>query len=283
MMVEENGAVKGIAEARRRRRVLFGPLLLRWRLGGGMSRADAAAMMPETDARRVSAAERGLGGLGLDEVLGLLDGFGYRGPERAVLETVARGPGLDWWQEYPAVMTGAFAGLAVLELAASRISLWARSGVPGLLRAPALTRARAGDAGDADTRPALAAARQRAVLDRPSPPGVCAVLGGVPERAARQVRHPAGRPADVRVLQDGTEFSGGTPFEVLEFGSGPWERVVFVPGPAGHGGFLITDPGETAVFGDVFTALRAASVPAPAPDDAGTAGVLPPAGTEASP
>jgi hypothetical protein len=102
------------------------------------------------------------------------------------------GPG--WWEDYADALPSWFTMYVELESAASNLRAWQPELVPGLLQTPAYQRAIAAvdpalTEADVERQIRLRGDRQRAVLDRPDPVRLAAVIG--PGALLREVGGPA--------------------------------------------------------------------------------------------
>ena len=246
--------------AARRRSALFGPLLRTLRTAAGASLDDVARLL-DRDRSGVQRMEAGLRGIAMDDLAAILDGYGFAGDGYRSLMGAAHTPFRDWWAGYPAVMTGDFRPYALLELAASRVLAWQPAGVPDLVQCPewALAAARRSphvQAGDEEKHAAAVAARREAVLSGRYAASLDVILGspmptaaGLGPAAAKQAALLAVPPAGTQVRYAPAADSWlppAGPFTVLEFGSGPVQAVVHLPGPGG--GSLITAPRTVGAY-----------------------------------
>jgi transcriptional regulator with XRE-family HTH domain len=198
------------------RRRLVGRALREYRQGLGYSLDDAAELL-ECHRSKVSRVETGQRGITPRELRQLLAEYGVDERVRETLAALARPLGGNgWWRSYMDVLPAAFVDYAILESAASRITIYETQQVPALLQTQEYAEAiAAADAlADEETRHKLVqatAARRRAVL-REQRPDLAIVLG---EGALRQE---VGAPSVMR--EQALALASGIPFRVLPFTAG---------------------------------------------------------------
>jgi transcriptional regulator with XRE-family HTH domain len=183
--------------------MLVGSELRRLREERGLSRAEAGEIIRASESK-ISRMELGRVGLKPRDVADLLTRYGLvSGPEREALLARVREAGRPgWWQPYSDVTPDWFARYLGLEATATLIRTYEAQFVPGLLQTEDYARAvvRLGygsaSAADVERRVQLRRERQQAVLHRPDPPTLWAVV----DEAA--LRRPIGGP---KVMRDQLE------------------------------------------------------------------------------
>jgi transcriptional regulator with XRE-family HTH domain len=184
-------------------RMLVGSELRRLREGCGLTRAEAGDTIRASESK-ISRMELGRVGVRLRDVADLLTRYGLAsGPEREALLARARETTMaEWWQPYSDVTPDWFSRYLGLEATATLIRSYEAQFVPGLLQTEDYARAvvrlgYASASGDEiERRVRLRLERQQAVLHRPDPPTLWAVV----DEAA--LRRPIGGP---RVMRDQLE------------------------------------------------------------------------------
>jgi transcriptional regulator with XRE-family HTH domain len=164
-------------------RMLVGSELRRLREERGLSRAEAGDAIRASESK-ISRIELGRVGLRLRDVADLLTRYGLvSGPDReALLARVREASRPAWWQPYSDITPDWFSRYLGLESSATLIRTYEAQFVPGLLQtedyARAVVRLGFGSASAADVarRVRLRLERQQAVLQRPDPPTLWAVV-----------------------------------------------------------------------------------------------------------
>jgi transcriptional regulator with XRE-family HTH domain len=164
-------------------RMLVGAQLRGLREERGFGRADAGDVIRASESK-ISRMELGRVRLKMRDVEDLLTLYGLtEGPEReALLDRVREANAPSWWQPYNDVTPDWFARYLGLEATATLIRTYETQFVPGLLQTEDYARAvvRLGHAGASDEeirrRVQLRLERQQAVLHRPDPPKLWAVV-----------------------------------------------------------------------------------------------------------
>jgi transcriptional regulator with XRE-family HTH domain len=194
-----NGEHNGAGDSPTAIRMLVGAQLRRLREERGISRAEAGDVIRGSESK-ISRMELGRVKLKLRDVEDLLTLYGLaEGSYRESLLDRAReanAPG--WWQPYNDVTPDWFSRYLGLEATATLIRTYEAQFVPGLLQTPqyarAVVRLGHGSASDEEVRRRvqLRLERQQAVLHRPDPPKLWAVV----DEAA--LRRPIGGTAVMR-------------------------------------------------------------------------------------
>jgi transcriptional regulator with XRE-family HTH domain len=234
-----------------------GPTVLRILLGAQLRRLREAKRISLEEAgnairashSKVSRIETGRVGFKDRDVVDLLTLYGVTGEqERESLRELARRasrPG--WWHDYSDILPSWFEAYVGLEEAASQVRAYEVQFVPGLLQADDYARAvtllgHAGAPGwEIERRVRLRMARQ-AVLTRPDPPNVWAVLDeavlrrtlGGPDIMRAQLRHlltMAELPnvtIQIVPFEAGGHAAAGGPFSILRFADPDLPDVVYL-------------------------------------------------------
>lgn len=245
---------------------LIGRMLRTYREHARMTIEDAAAALG-CDKSRISRIETGDRGLRPPDLRELLDVYGADPRVRDALMPALRAAYNGWWEDHPSTHAGLFRDYAPLEMAATRILSFHPFRVPALLQTEEYARARVGG-DDAALRVAATLARQQAVLGRPAPPELVAIIG---HRAFHDRQGPGTPPGQLDALaarQRGVTVqvapasleSAAMPFTVLEFGSRADPAVALAYLPAYNGGVILDRPEQVAGYRATFTAMRAAAL-----------------------
>jgi len=229
----------------------------------------------ECSGTRISRMETGRIGARPGDVRELLDLYGVTGADLDSLVQLARDARRKgWWHAYGRVLPPWFEGYIGLESEAAGLRDFQPMVVPGLLQTEGYARAvlraapYAARSEDIDRQVALRLERQ-AVLDRPSPPQVWAVLsesalrvqvGGpaVMRAQLRRLAEAAGRPnLTLQVLPFSTAAHAQaiSPFIMLEFPDPADPAVVYVEHLTGS--LFLEDEDEVRRYRVVFDHLRA--------------------------
>jgi transcriptional regulator with XRE-family HTH domain len=219
-------------------RMLVGSQLRRLREEQSLTRAQAGYKIRASESK-LSRMELGRVGFKLRDVEDLLRLYGVIGtPEsEELLALVQRANEPGWWESYHDVTPHWFARYLGLEATATLIRSYEAQFVPGLLQTEDYARAvvRLGhgsaSADEVERRVGLRLRRQQAVLHRPDPPTLWAVI----DEAA--LRRPVGGP---KVMRDQIEALA----ELVT--KGPHVRLQVIP----------LDAGGHAAAGGSFTILR---------------------------
>lgn len=230
------------------RRVVLGTQLRRLREESGISRADAGYSIRASDSK-ISRLELGRVSFKERDVADLLTLYGVTAEtDRAPLLELARQanePG--WWHGYSDVMPGWFQPYLDLEGAAMLIRTYELQVIPGLLQTEDYARAvftRGPRGGDTDVveRRVRARMNRQAILTRPNPPRIWAVIDeaalrrtvGAPAVMRSQLEHliALGERANITLqvipLHAGGHAAEGGSFSILRFGEADVADVVYV-------------------------------------------------------
>jgi transcriptional regulator with XRE-family HTH domain len=173
----------GVGDSPTAVRMLIGVQLRRLREERGFSRVEAGDRIRSSESK-ISRMELGRVRLKMRDVADLLTLYGVdEGTEReALLERVREANVPGWWQPYNDVTPDWFSRYLGLEATATLIRTYETQFVPGLLQTPDYARAvvRLGHVSASDEeirrRVQLRLERQQAVLHRPDPPRLWAVV-----------------------------------------------------------------------------------------------------------
>ncbi len=122
-------------------RRLLGAALRRFRESAGVSLRDAADVL-ECDVSKSSRRAPGQRSIRAKDLRELLDEYGVSAGEQETLMTLARRPGdHGWWEEFGAVLPGAYRDYLVMESAASQVVTYQAQVVPPLLQTEGYARA----------------------------------------------------------------------------------------------------------------------------------------------
>ena len=234
-----------------------GPTVLRILLGAQLRRLREAKRITLEDAGRVirashskiSRLETGRVGFKDRDISDLLTFYGVNNEaERTALRSLAqRANAPGWWHDYSDVLPSWFEAYVGLEEVATQIRAYEVQFVPGLLQSEDYARAVTllGHSDelprDIERRVRLRMARQ-AVLDKPDPPNVWAVVdeavlrrpAGSPAVMHGQLKHlldMAQRPnitIQVMPFQAGGHSAAGGPFSILRFAEPDLPDVVYL-------------------------------------------------------
>jgi transcriptional regulator with XRE-family HTH domain len=234
-----------------------GPTVLRILLGAQLRRLREAKRITVEEAgkeirashSKISRLETGRVGFKDRDITDLLTLYGVMDEdEREALRALARqanAPG--WWHDYSDVLPHWFEAYVGLEEVATQIRAYEVQFVPGLLQTEEYAHAvtilghDAASAREIDRRVRLRMARQ-AVLDRPGPPNLWAVIDeavlrrptGSPSAMEGQLKHLAElalRPnVTIQVIpfQAGGHSAAGGPFSILRFAEPDLPDVVYL-------------------------------------------------------
>jgi len=227
-----------------------GAALRRYREAIGYQLEDAALVLG-CDRSKISRIEAGLRGIRTGELRTLLAEYGVDPGEQEILAVIAdRRAGRGWRDEYADVLPGEMRDVLALEMAASRLLVYAPQQVPALLQTQdyALSLASADPglpAGSQDRAAEAVVIRQQGVLGRGGLE-VTVVLG----QAALTVQ--------VLPFSCGAHAaSGAGPVAVLELAGSL--GAVHLGGLSG--GVCLEDPAAVARHAGLFRHLRAAALP----------------------
>ena len=234
-----------------------GPTVLRILLGAQLRRLREAKRITLEDAGRVirashskiSRLETGRVGFKDRDISDLLTFYGVNNEaERTALRSLAqRANAPGWWHDYSDVLPSWFEAYVGLEEVATQVRAYEVQFVPGLLQSEDYARAVTllGHSDelprDIERRVRLRMARQ-AVLDKPDPPNVWAVVdeavlrrpAGSPAVMHGQLKHlldMAQRPnitIQVMPFQAGGHSAAGGPFSILRFAEPDLPDVVYL-------------------------------------------------------
>lgn len=118
------------------RRRLVGQALRHYRNAFGFTVEDVAELVG-CDLSKISRVETGQRGIKGEELRELLEWYGAPETEQDMLlavEESTRGARPDWWQDYPAVLSGARLEYMIIEQYAARVLAYAPQTVPDLLQ-----------------------------------------------------------------------------------------------------------------------------------------------------
>jgi transcriptional regulator with XRE-family HTH domain len=242
---------------------------LRERQGRGLD--DLARRLGVTEVQ-ASRLDRGVRGLGPEDVLALAEWYGIQQAERArLLELAAESRRRAWWQKTE-IPDEAYRTLIGMEQAAEFIGEYGSAIIPGLLQTPAYARAATAGSGLNLTDEQIDAAvairmRRQEVLKRDRPPRYWTVIDeaalarvtGGREIMREQLGHlaEAADRATVIVQVIGFEYGahpGIVHFIVVDTGRG-LPDLVYVEGLRGRAEF--TTPAETQRYREVWETLTA--------------------------
>jgi transcriptional regulator with XRE-family HTH domain len=254
-----------------------GAALRRYREAIGYQLEDAALVLG-CDRSKISRIEAGLRGIRTGELRALLAEYGVDPGEQEILAVIAdRRAGRGWQDEYADVLPGEMRDVLALEMAASRLLVYAPQQVPALLQTQdyALSLASADPglpAGSQDRAAEAVMLRQQAVLGRGGLE-IIAVLGQA--ALGQAVGGAAVMGAQLGQLAAFGEDLPGLTVQVLPFscgahaasGAGP-VTVLELAGSLGavhlgglSGGLCLEDPAAVARHAGLFRHLRAAALP----------------------
>ena len=211
------------------------------------------------------------------DVIALCKYYGASDDEAEELVEIARQSRRNhpWWFQFKDVLPGAF---VELESEASVIQDFSITLVPGLFQTPdyiegLMKRSEGilGGGGNSSSRIEMRLARQKALLERSSPPAIMAVIDeaalrrevGGPDVMREQARHLltiASKPnIEIQVLPfvAGAHAGGGFPFTILSF-PGSSGNVVYIE--AFKDGFYLEDEEEITRHRLVFSRMQAAAM-----------------------
>jgi transcriptional regulator with XRE-family HTH domain len=256
-----------------------GAALRRYREAIGYQLEDAALVL-SCDRSKISRIEAGLRGIRTGELRALLAEYGVDAGEQEILAVIAgRRAGRGWQDEYADVLPGEMRDFLALEMAASRLLVYAPQQVPALLQTQdyALSLASADPGLPAGSRDRAAEAvmlRQQGVLGRGGlevtvvlgQAALCQAAGGAAVMGAQLGQLAAfgedlpGVTVQVLPFSCGAHAaSGAGPVTVLELAGSPSLGVVHIGGLSG--GVCLEDPAAVARHAGLFRHLRAAALP----------------------
>jgi transcriptional regulator with XRE-family HTH domain len=164
------------------RRIMLGARLRRLREAAEISRAEAGYAIRGSESK-ISRLELGRVSFKVRDVTDLLTMYGVTDPEKreAFLEMVKRSNEPGWWHRYTDLVADWFQDYLGLEESASRIQTWEQQFVPGLLQTEDYAKALAMHgwsplASPSVQRQVTVRMRRQALLTRPNPPKVWAVI-----------------------------------------------------------------------------------------------------------
>ena len=164
------------------RRIMLGARLRRLREAADISRSEAGFAIRGSESK-ISRLELGRVSFKPRDVTDLLTMYGVTDPEKreAFLEMVKRSNEPGWWHRYTDLVADWFQDYLGLEESASRIQTWEQQFVPGLLQTEEYAKAIASHgwsplASQSVQRQVGVRMRRQAVLGRPNPPKVWAVM-----------------------------------------------------------------------------------------------------------
>jgi hypothetical protein len=254
------------------RRRLIGRTLRAYRANLAYDLGVAAAIL-NCDRSKMSRIETGERGIRADELLHLLEAYGVSEAEQDILLAIVESTRSDseaWWQDYPAILTGAHIEYLATEPYASHILTYGPVVIPELLQTQDYARAAAQSSPDVTAQ--AIRARQAEILDETTV-SLAAIIG---ESALRQpvggtavMREQLRSLADaaggawttIQMLADasGAPVVGGTgSFSVLQFSANFTLGLVYLDGP--RGGLCLDDPVDCAAYAEAFTRMQAAAL-----------------------
>ncbi|MGH3533946.1 MAG: helix-turn-helix domain-containing protein [Sciscionella sp.] len=161
---------------------MLGARLRRLREAADISRSEAGFAIRSSESK-ISRLELGRVSFKPRDVTDLLTMYGVTDPEKreAFLEMVKRSNEPGWWHRYTDLVADWFQDYLGLEESASRIQTWEQQFVPGLLQTEEYAKAIASHgwsplASQSVQRQVGVRMRRQAVLGRPNPPKVWAVM-----------------------------------------------------------------------------------------------------------
>ena len=164
------------------RRIMLGARLRRLREAAEISRAEAGFAIRGSESK-ISRLELGRVGFKVRDVTDLLTMYGVTDPDKReeFLEMVRRSNEPGWWHRYTDAVADWFTDYLGLEESAARIQTWEQQFVPGLLQTEDYTKAIATYgwsplASQSVSRQVAVRMRRQALLTRPNPPKVWAVI-----------------------------------------------------------------------------------------------------------
>jgi transcriptional regulator with XRE-family HTH domain len=254
------------------RRIMLGARLRRLREAAEISRAEAGFAIRGSESK-ISRLELGRVSFKVRDVTDLLTMYGVTDPDQReeLLEMVRRSNEPGWWHRYTDAVADWFTDYLGLEESACRIQIWEQQFVPGLLQIEDYTTAIAtygwsALASQSVSRQVAVRMRRQALLTRPNPPQVWAVIdesvlyrpiGG--KRVLRsQIDHLlelTERP-DITVQVLPYQFSGYSAevsFTALRFAESELPDVVYLEHLCGA--LYLDKRSDTEVYGRVFDRL----------------------------
>lgn len=161
---------------------MLGARLRRLREAAEISRAEAGFAIRSSESK-ISRLELGRVGFKTRDVTDLLTMYGVTDPAKrdAFVEMVARSNEPGWWHRYTDLVADWFHDYLGLEESASRIQTWEQQFVPGLLQTEDYAKALVMHgwsplASQSVQRQVTVRMRRQALLSRPNPPKVWAVI-----------------------------------------------------------------------------------------------------------
>ncbi len=265
----------GTPSARRR---MVGAALRRYRENLGYNLEEAARTL-ECDCSKISRIETGQRSIRALELRALLEEYGADEDERRALSAIADPRARGWWQHFPDVLSEAYQEYAIVEAAASVISVYENHRVPELLQTGLYACAIAAadpvaPAAPNDRAAQAALARQKVILAQDRP-GLAVVIG---EGALHQLvggeavmREQCGHLAAIskvnaKVTIQVLPFAagahaaiGGGPMTVLGFAQTSSLGMVHLASIPG--GVFLDGQEEVACYNGVFRRLQALALP----------------------
>jgi hypothetical protein len=164
------------------RRIMLGARLRRLREAADISRAEAGYAIRGSESK-ISRLELGRVSFKARDVTDLLTMYGVGDPEKreAFLEMVRRSNEPGWWHRYSDLVADWFQDYLGLEESAIRIQTWEQQFVPGLMQTEDYAKAIATYgwsplASQSIQRQIMVRMRRQALLTRPNPPKLWAVI-----------------------------------------------------------------------------------------------------------
>jgi transcriptional regulator with XRE-family HTH domain len=164
------------------RRIMLGARLRRLREAAEITRAEAGYAIRGSESK-ISRLELGRVSFKARDVTDLLTMYGVRDPEKreTFLEMVRRSNEPGWWHRYTDLVADWFQDYLGLEESTTRIQTWEQQFVPGLMQTEDYAKAIATHgwsplASQSVQRQVMVRMRRQALLARPNPPKLWAVI-----------------------------------------------------------------------------------------------------------
>lgn len=251
---------------------MLGSRLRRLREAAEISRAEAGFAIRSSESK-ISRLELGRVSFKVRDVTDLLTMYGVTDPDKrqAFLEMVARSNEPGWWHRYTDLVADWFQDYLGLEESASRILTWEQQYVPGLLQTEDYAKALAMHGwsplgSQTAQRQVTVRMRRQALLTRPNPPKVWAVIDesvlrrpiGGGQVMLAQIEHllELGKRPNVTLQVVPYQFSGYAAegsFTMLRFAEPELPDVVYLEHLSGA--LYLDKRSDTELYGRVFDRL----------------------------